>query len=185
MREFKNIYEIKESLRQKYLAEEKKYNGKLVYVGSLTHQLKAAKILSLSSSLLGILMLPFLTNTLASSALFAKIFVFGTSGFFILVTPILSQVLTRKYVSRMYYNYEEKKFTAILFNFWLFEYKLEFDLNDAFMPEIPGLFTTLKLKSNGRNLFVDLNQISDLSLTEKILGYDKDFNIEKYKTKKD
>ncbi len=132
--EIKSISDIQEALRKKYLNEEKKYNGKLVYVGQLTNQLKGAKILSLTSSLLGILMMPLLMETLSTSTLFAKLFVFGTTSFFIFITPILSQVLTRRYVSRMYYNYDEKRFTAILFNFFLFEYKLEFSIDDVYMP---------------------------------------------------
>jgi transmembrane protein 70 len=171
-------------LFQKYKEEETKHNGKLVYVGQLTKQLKSAKILSLTSSLFGICLMPFLTETLSDSGLFAKLFVFGTSGFFIFVTPLFSQLLTRRYVSRMYYNYEEKKFKAILFNFFLFEYKLEFSLDDIFVPDIPGVFSTVQLKSQNRSLFVDLNQISDLDLTQKIYGYDKPLDFSKYTEKK-
>jgi len=51
------------------------------------------------------------------------------------------------------------------------------------MPDMPGIFTTVKVKSNNRNLFVDLNQITDLTITEKILGYDREFDIKKYDKK--
>ncbi len=44
-----NIDQLKKSVLEKYKREEAKYNGKLVYVGGLTSQLKMAKILSLSS----------------------------------------------------------------------------------------------------------------------------------------
>ena len=178
-----NFNQIKSSVLQKYLQDEKKYDGKLIYVGGLTSQLKGAKILSLTSSLMGIFLLPFLVNTLSASTLFAQIFVFGSTGFFIFATPILSQILTRRYVSRMYYNYEEKKFKAILFNFLLIQYKLEFTMDDVFMPDMPGIFTTLRVKSSKRNLFVDLNQINDLKITEALLGYDKPFDIKKYQSK--
>ena len=80
----------------------------------------------------------------------------------------------------MYYSAEEQKFKAILFNFFLREYVLEFELSDVYMPDIPGAFSTLKLRSSGRSLFVDLNQIEDVKLVEKILGYDKPFDIRKY-----
>ncbi len=57
----------------------------------------------------------------------------------------------------MYYNYEEEKFKAVLFNFFLFEYSLEFHMKDVYMPDIPGVFSTLKLKNNsGRSIFVDI-----------------------------
>ena len=130
---------------------------------------------------MGIGLLPFLTNTLSASTFFAQAFVYGTTGFFIFATPLLSQYLTRRYVSRMYYNYEEEKFKAILFNFFLFEYSLEFHIKEVYMPDIPGVFSTLKLKNNnGRSIFVDMNQIEDVKLVEKIMGYDKPFDIRKY-----
>lgn len=176
----RNIDQLKQKVLEKYQKDEKKYNAQLVYVGGLTSQLKMAKILSLSSSAMGIGLLPFLTQTLSASTFFAQAFVYGTTGFFIFATPLLSQYLTRRYVSRMYYNYEEKKFKAVLFNFFLREYVMEFDLKDVYMPDIPGAFSTLKLKSNKRSLFVDLNQIDDVRLVEKILGYDQPFDIKKY-----
>lgn len=170
---------------KKYLEEEKKYNGKLVYVGQLTKQLKSAKFLSLSSSLLGIMLMPFLNDTLSTSSIFAQLFVFGTTGFFIFVTPMFSQFLGRRYVSRLYYNYEEKKFKAILLSFFMTEYKLEFSINDVFVPDIPGPFSTVKLKQTNRNLFIDLHQLQDVELAQKIYGYDKPFDIKKYSEKEE
>lgn len=176
----KNMEQLKEKVLRNYLKEESKHNAKLMYVGGLTNQLKMAKILSLSSSVMGIGLLPFLSNTLSASTFFAQAFVYGTTGFFIFATPLLSQYLTRRYVSRMYYNEEEQKFKAVLFNFFLREYVLEFELKDVYVPDIPGAFSTLKLRTNNRSLFVDLNQIDDTRLVEKIMGYDKPFDIRKY-----
>lgn len=65
----------------------------------------------------------------------------------------------------------------------MFEYVMEFDLKDVYMPDIPGVFSTLKIKSNKRSIFVDLNQIDDIALVEKIMGYDKPFDIRKYAEK--
>lgn len=168
---------------KKYLEQEKKFNGKLVYVGGLTSRLLTAKFISLSSSALGIMMLPFLTDTLSSSSIFAKLFVFGTTGFFIFVTPLFAQFLTRRYVSRLYYNYEEKKFKAVMISFLMYEYKFEFSLDDVYVPDVPGPFTTIALKSSKRGLFVQVNDIIDDNLVQKIYGYDKPFDIKKYTDK--
>lgn len=170
---------------KKYLEEETKYNGKLIYVGQLTKQLKTAKFLSLSSSLLGIMLMPFLSDSLSTSSIFAQFFVFGTTGFFIFVTPMFSQFLGRRYVSRLYFNYEEKKFKAILLSFFMTEYKLEFSLDDVFVPDIPGPFSTVKLKQSKRNLFIDLHQMEDVELVQKIYGYDKPFDFKKYTEKEE
>ncbi len=124
--------------------------------------------------------MPFLTETLSTSGWFAKIFVVGTSGFFIFLTPLLSVFLTKRYVSRMYYNKEEQRLSAVLFNFWLFEYKLDFKLDDIYVPEYPGPFSTVKSKSTNKSFFIDLNQIDNVTLVEKFLGYDKPFEPKKY-----
>lgn len=188
--DYERVPQIEEILNEmsprkmkKYLDGEKKYNGKLVYVGHLTRQLYTAKTLSLSSSLLGLMMLPFLSKTLSTSSFFSQLFVYGTTSFFIFVTPIFAQFMCRRYVNRMYYNYEEKKFKAILFSFFMFEYKLEFSLSDVYVPDLPGPFTTVKLKSSKRNLFIDLNTINDVTLVQKIYGYDKPFDVKKYTDK--
>lgn len=165
---------------KKYLEEEKKFNGKLVYVGQLTTQLFRAKTLSLSSSVLGIALLPFLNTTLTNSSIFSQAFVYGTTGFFIFVTPIFAQYLTRRYVSRIYYNYEEKKFTAVMLSFFMTEYKIEFGLEEICVPDLPGVFATCMLKSTNRSLFIDLNTVIDADLVQKIYGYDKPFDIKKY-----
>ena len=133
-----NHFQVSEPKLKQYIKEETKYNGKLIYVGGLTRQLKSAKILSLTSSAMGIMLFPFLTDSLSASGAFAKLMVFGTTGFFIFVTPLLSLCLSRRYVSRLFYNYEEKKFTAILVSFLMYEYKLEFTIDDVYVPDIPG-----------------------------------------------
>src|SRR5579883_2259364 len=92
--QFRNISERK---LKKYLKEESKYNGKLVYVGQLTPALYRAKTLSLSSSLLGILLMPFLNQSLSAASIFSQALVYGTTGFFIFVTPLFAQLLTRRY----------------------------------------------------------------------------------------
>ena len=168
----------------KFISEEKLHGGKLVYVGSLTRQLKSAKFISLSSSALGIMLMPFLVETLNTSGLFAKLFVLGTSSFFIFLTPMFSIILTKRYVSRIYYNNEENKIVLIMFNFFMIEYKVELTVNDLYVPEITGPFSTIKIKKNNQPLFIELNQIDDINLVEKISGFDKPFNINKYKDKK-
>ena len=47
----KNIDQLNQKVLDKFIREEAKYNGRLVYVGGLTSQLKIAKMLSLSSRL--------------------------------------------------------------------------------------------------------------------------------------
>lgn len=163
----------------KYIEDEKLY-GKLLYKGSLTKQLKRAKILSLSSSAIGLALIPFFYSSLQDSSIIAKIMVAATSAFFIFVTPLLFQFINRRHVNRLYYNYEKEQFTAVLYNFFLMEYKIQFNLKDIYVPDMPGPFSTFTVKNLNRNLFVDYQQVTDLKLVEKILGYDKPIDFNKY-----
>lgn len=53
-------------------------------------------------------------------------------------------------------------------------------MKDVHVPDIPGIFSSLKIKSSKRNIFVDLNQVEDMKIVEQLLGYDKPFDINKY-----
>jgi hypothetical protein len=174
-----STFNITQSKLDSYLKDEQKYNAKLVYVGQLTKQLKTAKTISITSSVVGICLLPSMSQTLASSGFFAKAFVLGTTGFFIFVTPLLLQFITRRYVIRMYYNKQENKCTLILFNFFLREYALECSLDDIFTPDIPGPFQTVSLRSNNRKLFIHHEEIPDFEIRKKIYGFDKPLDFEK------
>jgi hypothetical protein len=160
-----------------YLEQERKY-GKLIYKGQTTSKLKAIKIFSISTSLIGLGLVPYIC-TLQDIPLFAQVMALATTTLFTLCTPFFLQLLTRRHVNRLYYDYDKDKFTAFIFNFFLLEYKIEFSLNDIIVSD--GIFTTFLIKNlNKRPLFVDYNQIYDVSLVEKILGYDKPLNLKKY-----
>ena len=166
----------------KYIENEKKY-GKLVYKSRLESQLFRAKILSLSSSIIGIGIIPFLITSLKDASILANILVFGTSSFFILATPVLFQYVTRRHVNRMHYNSETDTFTVFLYNFFLMEYKLVFKASDILVPDLPGMFTSFKIKNLNRSLFVDYDQVTDKSIVVRILGFDKPIDINKYDNK--
>lgn len=180
---FEQFQNVNEKKLKKYMNEEKKHDGKLVYVGSLSSQLMATKFLSLSSSVLGLCLTPVLMQTMTEQSILSKLFVYTTCGFFIFVTPLAFQFLTRKYVNRLYYNYQTQTFTAILYNFFLLEYPIKFKLNQVHVPDVPGLFTSMIAKMSEkekRKLFVDFNLIHDADLVAKIFGYDKPLDLDKY-----
>lgn len=176
-RQFGTIIDNKRYLATK---NDDKQHGQLIYTGLLTSSLKRAKFLSLSSSVFGLAILPSLYNSIKSSSLMLKIMSFSMASIFIFITPILFQYVARKYVTKMYYDYETKQFTAYLFNFFLMPYKIHFNLNDVFIPQTPlGPFTTMKIKSKNRPLFINLESIQDKELLYKMYGYDKPLEQEK------
>ena len=161
--------------------EKEKLYGKLVYKSTLQKQLFMAKTLSLSSSAIGIGMLPFLASALKEASLLANILVFGTSLFFILATPVLFQYVTRRHINRMHYNSETDTFTVYLYNFFLREYNLQFKTSDIVIPDVPGVFTSFQIKNLNRHLFINFDEINDRSLIVKMLGYDKPLQVNKSK----
>lgn len=168
----------------KFLENERQH-GKLVYKSSLEKQLFWAKSLSLSSSMIGIAILPFLATALQDASILANILVFSTSLFFILATPILFQYVTRRHVNRMHYDSQTDTFTVFLYNFFLRQYTLQFKTSDVVVPDIPGVFTSFMIKNKNRNLFVNFDEIKDRSIVVKMFGYDKPYDPNKNKNKDD
>jgi transmembrane protein 70 len=155
--------------------------GEHIYIGSLSSQLKKAKILSLTSSAFGISLLPLISDTVNSSSILAKIIVFGTTSFFIFVTPLLSIYLTKRYVNNIYYDKEKEILTLEQYNFFMMKKCEKIKLSDLYVPELPGLFSTIKNKKTNNAYFIELEQIKNITVLEKIYGFDKPFHIEKFK----
>lgn len=167
---------------QKFLQDEKNY-GKLVYKSPMIRQLFNSKLLSLSSSVIGVIMLPFLTEALSEASLLANISVFGTACFFIFLTPTLFQIVARRHVNRLYYDKQTDTYTTFLYNFFLIEYHIKFQTKDIQVPAVPGPLTSFKVPHLKRKLFVDYNRFSDQEVVEKMLGYDKPIDYYKYDKK--
>jgi len=90
-------------------------------------------------------------------------------SFFTFVTPVLIHTISKKYVTKLYYNQVEDRYTAIVYNIFIRPKKIEFSLKDVKVPEIPGMFTTFKAKDHA--LFVDMDQFRDPTHFEKLMGY--------------
>lgn len=58
-----------------------------------------------------------------------------------------------------------------------FFFQLEFKAEDVVVPDIPGMFTTMKAK--GKPLFIEARHFTDPLYYAKIMGYDKplDFKL--------
>ncbi|KPJ08219.1 Transmembrane protein 70-like, mitochondrial [Papilio machaon] len=149
-----------------------------IYYGPLTPQIKAVKIFSLSSSAAGLVAQPIIlreASTIGSTSLLIAIC--SVVGFFTFVTPLLLHVITKKYVTEVYYNPETMSYTAVTLNFFLVPKKLEFKAEDVVVPDIPGMFTTMQAK--GTSLFIEARHFNDPMHYAKIMGYDKplDFKL--------
>ncbi|ESO86529.1 hypothetical protein LOTGIDRAFT_97530, partial [Lottia gigantea] len=146
--------------------DEKK--GKLIYSGILTKPVKGAKIFSLSTSMIGLGMLPFIVFSLKDD-MYSKIVTAATFSGFIIITPILMHFITKKYIISIYYDEETKIFTATSFSLFVRRKDHIFTAKDVDLN--PGAFSSIKVK--GFPLLLDESRFFDQSYCYEIMSLDK------------
>lgn len=92
-----------------------------VYYGNLTPQIRAVKIFSLLSSVAGLASQPILVHQMSNLGTPVVVALFGFVGFFTFVTPFLLNMITRKYVTHIYFNSDTEMYSAVCLNFFLRE----------------------------------------------------------------
>uniref|UniRef100_A0AC34QHV8 Transmembrane protein 70 n=1 Tax=Panagrolaimus sp. JU765 TaxID=591449 RepID=A0AC34QHV8_9BILA len=111
-----------------------------------------AKICSIGSSALGVVMIPVLTSYLWQSATerpSMMVFAVLANSFLGLLTftPLLLHFLAKRFVANVYYNAETKTFTTVHYNFFLQKKALRFKAEDvvdsAVAPETQKLWLPL------------------------------------------
>merc|ERR1711962_769605 len=118
-----------------------------IYNGILSTQIKLVKGFSLTTSCIGLACQPVLLSY-SSHANAAIIFGAGAFlSFFTFATPLLIHTVSKKYVTKLYHNQVEDKYTAVVYNLLLRPKKIEFKLDVVDVPDLPGMFTTFKARS--------------------------------------
>jgi len=160
---------------------------KEIYSGILSTQIKLVKTFSLTTSCIGMACQPLLYSYSSHANLAVMLASGAFLSFFTFVTPILIHSVSKKYVTKLYYNQVEDKYTAVVYNIFIKPKKIEFRLKDVKVPDIPAMFTTFKAKNH--SLFVDLDQFRDPSHYGKLLGLEKEVhgssNYGEFKFEKD
>lgn len=150
-----------------------------VYYGILSPQIRAVKVFSLATSIGGVIAQPILLEQAAKIGGTPMIVaICGIAGFFTFVTPLLLHLITKRYVTELYYDVTTKEYTASTITFFLMKQQTKFKLEDVVVPEVPGMFTTFMVGK--KSLFVDPKLFPDPTHYIKIMGYDKpiDFKFE-------
>ncbi|XP_047353637.1 transmembrane protein 70 homolog, mitochondrial [Vespa velutina] len=142
-----------------------------IYDGILKRYIRNLKIFSLSSSAFAIAIQPyFIMQSIAMDS------TMGIAGSIILgvlsiTMTLLLHILTKRYVTFIYYDSERDKYLATTYSLFLLENKIEFTPDDVVIPEISGIFTTCLIK--GKPLLFDENNFNDFNHYQKIMGFDK------------
>merc|ERR1719447_2060546 len=150
-------------------------HDKEIYSGILSTQIKLVKSFSLTTSFIGMACQPILYSYSSHANLAVMLASGAFLSFFTFVTPILIHSVSKKYVTKLYYNQVEDKYTAVVYNIFVKPKKIEFKVKDVEVPDIPGMFTTFK--ANSVPLFVESSQFTDLKHYGKIMGYDKPLDL--------
>ena len=145
--------------------------GQLVYEGCLTRQVRAVKWLSLSTSCMG-LALQCVVYLKLSSTTSQWVTAFASSiATIILLSPLLLHLITRRYVTHLYYDPKSRMFTT--YNLTLFNGRrcTRFRADDVVTPTISSALTTFTVFR--KPYFIDPLAFKDLSIFEHLVGYDK------------
>ena len=147
--------------------------GSLVYVGTISNQVRGVKLFSLSTSILGLCFQPIMYGKAVESTLpvVLKFFLGGFLNFFVFLTPALIHIFTKRYVAALYLNKDTGKFTATTYNFLVNEVETSFTSDKVEVPDTPGLLTTFKV--NNKAFFVDPSMFLNHDAYIKLMSYDK------------
>lgn len=129
------------------------------------------KMFSLSTSIMGLLMQPYILMHAGELPLWLKAILTGSVSFFVFATPLLIHFFTSRYVLHLYYDPPTKVFTATTYSLFVRPKDMKFTAADVEFPEIHGILSTVNVKK--RPLFMDPSQFLDRQAYIKMMRYDQ------------
>ncbi|VEN39943.1 unnamed protein product [Callosobruchus maculatus] len=154
-------------------------NEMQVYYGLLTPQIKAVKIFSLSSSVVGVAAQPFLYTAIATTGNIPIIVAaYSFIGFFTVATPLLLHSITRNYITHLAYKKDTDTYIARTVSFFCQSVQTEFKPEEVKVPDVPGMFTTFIVR--GKKLFLDPRLFDNPDHYARLMGYDKPIDFKLY-----
>ena len=158
------------------LPEQHPEKGTLVYVGTISGQVKLVKMFSLSTSIIGVCLQPVLYSKAAASSLplALKFVLGGFFNFFIFLTPVLLHFLSKRYMTSLYYNGSTGKFTATNYNFFVREVQTTFTREQVSTANT-GMLTTMTVDK--KPFFFDPEMFLDHEIYVRMMRYDEPLDI--------
>ncbi|XP_011172646.1 transmembrane protein 70 homolog, mitochondrial [Solenopsis invicta] len=149
-----------------------------IYYGPLTRQIKILKLFSLLTSCGGLMIQPVVySKAVENDNIGVVLGIFACIGFFALTTPLLIHMITKKYVTHLYYDAKEDMYIANTYSLFARTKELTFTPKDVVVPDVTGMFTNCVIKNIP--LFLEQSFFYDSSHYIRIMGYDKpvDFKL--------
>jgi len=129
--------------------------GELVYVGTMARLVRFVKLFSITTSLMGIAVQPLIYNQVADLHWALALSLGGVTSFFIFITPLLLHIVTKRYVTHIYWHSDVDRFNAVTYSFLLRQLDHKFTSKEVISPSRPGLFTTVLVNGGKTPLFID------------------------------
>ena len=148
----------------------------LSYTGISTNMIKRLKYFSLTTSAIAIGAQGVLYNSesmasASSNELSLKMALASLVTITVMMTPVLLNVLTKRYITELYFDPDQKQFTATTLNFLGQRRYTTFTAADVIVPTVDMPFTSFKV--DGKPFLFDPSLFSNLSAYEHLMGYDK------------
>lgn len=131
----------------------------VIYVGTLARHVRIVKVFSLSTSVAGICLQPFIYTKLSALPVVLAVAVGGFASFFIYLTPWLLHLVSKRYVTQITLDPVTAEYTATTYTFFLRKKVHRFTAGDVSVPNVPGLFTSIRVR--GVPLFIDRDLFTD------------------------
>ncbi|OWF49886.1 transmembrane protein 70 homolog, mitochondrial-like [Mizuhopecten yessoensis] len=145
--------------------------GNLVYYGPITKNIKIVKYFSITTSGIFLSMFPFVLPDVAKLPAVLQFMLGGVVGAFTFLTPVMIHVLTKRYVTDLYYNEDSNTFTATTLSVFCRRKATVFTPEDVTLPSVASLFCVIKVK--GKPMFVDPSLFRSRTAYIKLMGFDK------------
>lgn len=159
--------------------DEKSKDLELIYTGVLNKKLFWVKFVSLTSSVVGLCMLPMgFMKCLENNNNIAAFGILTLMAVFTFGTPIFLHFITRSYALHIYYNKNKDNYIVERFTFFLRTNQIEFTSADVVTPTIDRMFASVLIKK--QPVFMDYKRFSNFDHYYNIMGFDKplDFKLE-------
>ncbi|XP_071958140.1 transmembrane protein 70, mitochondrial-like [Antedon mediterranea] len=153
------------------MSERELKQGAQIYDGQITKRVRFVKFFSISTSLCSLAIFPTLLLNDDTGGFGILGLVAGSVASVMFFTPLFLHYFTKRYVTRMYLNYDTDIYTAYTINFILQDVKHVFHQKDILVPSVANIFTTFK--ANGRSFMVDVESFSNPNDYAHLMGYDK------------
>lgn len=155
--------------------------GRIIYTAPepMVRLIKMIKRLSISTTLLSAGVQPFIYPKLIATGSSLTLGFAAVTCTGIVLSPLVLNWFTKRYVTNLYYDDAKDKFNAQHLNLLNRTVTLSYSCKEVQIPEALGIFTTFTVGQKKRPLFVDPNQVIDIGIYKRMLGFDKPIDLKR------